>query len=126
MLIGNRLHLWRLAYLLQFAFRCKRFAGADKLANMLDSIETAATGSPTVKMDWRAADRMLQIVAKELYADQDASAAPQTTVSITIDRVLQLVNLADSGQLKQLTPASTKVIDITPAESCPQTVPKAE
>ena len=66
---------------------------ADKCANMLESIEDAAKGNNGVRHDWRAAREMLNITAREVYSDQDASPATAQPV-ISQDRWAEIVKLA--------------------------------
>ena len=85
---------------------------ANRLANLLGEIETAAKGDAErgIRHDWRAADRLLAISAPERFgkAIESAPTAPVVNVAI-LDSLSRLVYAVDSppAQLVALPAAET-------------------
>jgi len=72
---------------------------ANRLANLLGEIETAAKGDAErgIRHDWRAADRLLAITSPERFGRTQESAPPAPMVNIAVlDSLSRLVYSVDS------------------------------
>lgn len=71
------------------------------IAGNLAQIRKAATGSDGVRHDWRAADRLNGILARDRYGNQDASAQVSVSVNVVApDRLKQLVEMLGDEKVR--------------------------
>jgi hypothetical protein len=84
---------------------------ANRLANLLGEIETAAKGDAErgIRHDWRAADRLLAISAPERFGKSQETAPPAPVVNIAVlDSLSRLVYSVDSPPAQPIAlPANT-------------------